>query len=176
MYRSITGYLSAIFLILSLIGPQQIQRQAGFQDEFKLYMPLVFRTTIKQVVPTRTPRPTQTRTPTRTRTPFRSATPLPTSTQTPTVTITPTNTNTPTPTFTPTLIPVPSITIIFPTLTPTQTPTKTPTLTTSPTPSTTPGIIEATRPTSWILVILVCLLWIILGVGLFFFFRRQEMS
>lgn len=176
MYRLITGFLSVIVLLISLSGTNLLGRPATFQDEIKVFMPIIFRTSINQIVPTRTPSPTQTRTPTRTRTPFRSATPRPTSTQTPTVTLTPTNTNTPTSTSTITLIPIPSITIVYPTLTPTVTPTRTSSPTYSPTPSETPGIIEATRPSTWVLVILVSLLWTILVVGLYFFIRRQEMD
>lgn len=176
MLRILAGLLSGILLIISLFGTVQEERPAQLQDENRLYMPIVFRTSIKQVAPTRTPRPTQTRTPTSTRIPFRSATPIPTSTNTPTVTITPTNTNTPTATHTMTLIPIPSITIIYPTLTPTRTPTRTLRPTSSPSPTATPGIIEATTSSTWILVILVSLLWTILAVGLFFFFRRREMD
>lgn len=176
MLRILAILLSGIFLLISLFGILQEELPVQLQDENRLYMPIVFRTSIKQVVPTRTPRPTQTRTPTRTRIPFRSATPIPTSTNTPTVTITPTNTNTPTATSTLTLIPVPSITIIYPTLTPTHTPTRTLRPTSSPSPTATPGIFEATSSSTWILVILVSLLWTILAVGLFFFFRRQEME
>jgi hypothetical protein len=54
-----------------------------------------------------------------------------------------------------TLIPIPSITIIYPTLTPTRTPTRTLRPTSSPSPTATPGIIEATTSSTWILVILV---------------------
>jgi len=176
MLRILAGLLYGLFLIISFLGVIQEERPVRLQDENRLYMPIVFRTSIKQIVPTRTPRPTQTRTPTSTRIPFRSATPIPTSTNTPTVTITPTNTNTPTPTHTMTLIPVPSITIIYPTLTPTHTPTSTLRPTSSPSPTATPGIFEATTSSTWVLVILVSLLWTILAVGLFFFFRQREMD
>jgi hypothetical protein len=176
MLRILAGLLYGLFLIISFLGVIQEERPVRLQDENRLYMPIVFRASIKQIVPTRTPRPTQTRTPTSTRIPFRSATPIPTSTNTPTVTITPTNTNTPTATHTMTLIPVPSITIIYPTLTPTHTPTSTLRPTSSPSPTATPGIFEATTSSTWVLVILVSLLWTILAVGLFFFFRQREMD
>ncbi len=176
MFRILAGFLSGIFIIISIFGAFQRGRAALLQDELVVYLPIVFRTSITQIVPTRTPRPTQTRTPTRTRIPFRSPTPRPTSTYTPTVTLTPTNTNTPTSTLTTTLVPIPSITIRFPTLTPTHTPTRTIKPTASPSPTATPGILEATETSSWVVIILVVSMWIILATWLYFFLRRQNIN
>jgi hypothetical protein len=143
------------------------------QKETSTYLPIIFNTLILQIIPTRFPTPTQTRTPTRTRTPFRSSTPRPTSTQTPTQTLTPTTTNTPTLTPTTTLIPLPTITISFPSHTPSITPSPTvlPTITSTPFPSLT--LFGNPQSSTWIVIILLTLLWVILAVWLYLLLRRR---
>ena len=152
------------------------------QAEFKIYLPIVYNNIQYQASPTitptptatRKPKPTQTRTPTRTRTPVRISTKRPTSTQTPTQTLTPTITLTPTRTSTTTLIPLPSITIQYASLTPSLTPSRTlnPTVTRTPTPS--PGFISNPRLSARVAGVLIALLWIILAVWLYFVFQRKE--
>lgn len=144
------------------------------QTANEVYLPIVFMTRIHLVSPTKTPKSTQTRTATRTRAPFRSSTPIPTSTQTPTNTLTPTITLTPTSTATITLIPLPSITIQYPSHTPSITPSITiiPSQTPSPTPPS--GLFSTPESSTWILVILVSLLWVILAILIYLFLRRRE--
>lgn len=146
---------------------------ARSQDEFQIYLPIVFKTEIIYIPPTRIPTPTHTWTPTRTRTPFRSSTPIPTSTITPTYTFTPTNTNTPTSTSTTTLIPLPSLTIRFPSHTPTITPSRTLKPISTPTPTQPIGLLTNLKPVIWVPVILIALMWVILAVSLILFLRRK---
>jgi hypothetical protein len=141
-----------------------------------LYFPLVYNSALNQPAPTKTPKPTQTRTPTRTRVPYRPPTQRPTATITPTITLTPTLTLTPTFTSTTTLIPLKSITIEFPSSTPSTTPrpTITPTVTPSETPA--PGGLPGIPPSSWLIIILLGLLWVILAAWLFIFLRQRKDS
>jgi len=172
-----------IVLIASLLIPPLWGNRSQpnvSQAEYKVYLPIVYNNIQYQVSPTNTPtatrkpKPTQTRTPTRTRVPFRSSTSRPTSTQTPTQTSTPTITLTPTSTSTVTLIPFPAITIQYPSHTPSLTPTKTITPTISPSSTPSPGFISNPRLSTWIVGILVGLLWIIVAVGLYIFLQRRE--
>ena len=175
-----TSLLAVITILLIPSWRGQSSQPNITQAEFKIYLPIVYNNIQYQASPTRTPtptrkpKPTQTRTPTRTRTPVRISTKRPTSTQTPTQTLTPTITLTPTMTSTTTLIPLPSITIQYPTLTPSLTPSRTlsPPVTPSSTPS--PGFISNPRLSAWVVGILIGLLWIILAVWLYFVFQRKE--
>jgi hypothetical protein len=169
----------SLFLItctILLVGFSMVvlgAQSARSQDEFQIYLPIVFKTEIIYISPTQTPTPTQTWTPTRTRTPFRSSTPRPTSTLTPTYTFTPTNTNTPTSTPTTTLIPLPSVTIRFPSHTPTLIPSRTLKPISTPTPTQPIGLLANLKPAIWIPVILIALMWVILAMSLILFLRRQ---
>jgi len=163
-----------IFLVLIPSGIGQSQQPEDIQLQNKSYLPIVFNNEFNQISPTKTPKPTQTRTPTQIRVPFRSSTPIPTATQTPTSTLTPTVTPTQTYTPTTTLIPMVSITIQFPSQTPTHThsPTPKPKITQSPTPA---SIFDSGIPSStWIVLILIAILWSILGVWLYIFLRQRR--
>lgn len=183
MNKTIQITTSLLAIITTLLIPSwwgQSNQPNISQAEYKIYLPIVYNNIQYQASPTRTPtptrkpKPTQTRTPTRTRTPVRISTIRPTSTQTPTQTHTPTITLTPTTTSTTTLIPLPSITIQYASLTPSLTPSRTlnPTVTRSPTPS--PGFISNPRLSAWVVGVLIALLWIILAVWLYFVFQRKE--
>ncbi len=124
-------------LIISMLFPNAIVKgryespsedrlqnaQITTEENYYVYLPLIFRGGTPPPDPTPTPTPTNTISPTATFT----NTPTPTETNTPT----PTNTNTPTQTLTPTF------TATF-TETPTPTETNTPTLTNTPTETSTP--------------------------------------
>jgi hypothetical protein len=163
-----------IFLVLIPSGIGQSQHPEDIQLQNKSYLPIVFNNEFNQISPTKTPKPTQTRTPTQISAPFRSSTPIPTATQTSTSTLTPTVTPTQTYTPTTTLIPMVSITIQFPSQTPTHThsPTPKPKITQSPTPA---SIFDSGIPSStWIVLILIAILWSILGVWLYIFLRQRR--
>ncbi len=170
----IISALWLIFLVLIPSGNGQGQRAENILLQNEVYFPIVYNTFVNQIPPTKTPKPTQTRTPTQTRVPFRASTPRPTATQTPTQTLTPTVTLTPTYTPTTTLIPLVSITIQFPSQTPSHTPS--PTLKPTITPSSTPLSVfdSGIPPSTWIVAILVVLLWIILAVWLYLFLRQRR--
>ena len=124
--------------------------------------------------PTRTRTPTPTRTITRTPTPYRSVTPLPTSTITPTATITPTLTFTPTLTPTTTYVPLPEVTMVYPTFTPSATPTKVSPIT--PTITRTPAPFFGDRANQARLGILasVGIVWILLAIWIVILIRRTK--
>ena len=163
-----------IFLALIPTGGGQSQQAENIRLQNEVYFPIVYKNLVNQKPPTTTPRPTQTGTPTQTRVPFRTFTPIPTATQTATLTLTPTVTLTPTYTLTTTLIPLVSITIQFPSQTPSHTPS--PTIKPTITPSSTPLSIfdSGIPPSTWIVIILVVLLWIILAVWLYLFLRQRK--
>jgi hypothetical protein len=175
---SLIAVIASIFFLTSWETRSQ---SIVSQVEYKLYLPIVYNNIQYQPSPTNTPTPTRrpkstpTRTPTRTRTPIIVSTPVPTSTQTPTQTLTPTITLTPTSTPTRTLIPFPSITIQYPSLTPTITPS--PTLTSTLTPSLTPqpGFVSVSRLPVWGVGVMVGLLWIIfVGLLIYLLVLRKE--
>ena len=175
--KYLISLLLSIFLLMSLPSGYGLSHKSNeIRAQDNLYFPIIFSSLINQLPPTKTPKPTQTRTPTRTRVPYRSSTPRPTVTITPTITLTPTLTLTPTYTATTTLIPLASITIRFPSQTPSITPS--PTLTQTLIPSATPpqGVFPGIPPTSWLIIILLGLLWIILAIWLFFFLRQRQRS
>ena len=185
MNKTIQITTSLLALIINLIVPSwwgQSSQSIISQAESKIYLPIVYNNIQYQASPTitptptatRKPKPTQTRTPTRTRTPVRISTKRPTSTQTPTQTLTPTITLTPTRTLTTTLIPLPSVTIQYASLTPTLTPSRTLTPTVTPSSTPKPGFISNPRLPTWVIGILIVLLWIILAVWLYYVFRRKE--
>lgn len=124
--------------------------------------------------PTRTKTPTPTRTQTRTFTPFRTSTPLPTSTITPTTTLTPTATYTLTLTSTTTYVPLPEITLIYPTLTPTNTPTKSVTLRPTGTATPAPFFSVSSNQARLGILALVGSVWILLAVWLVILLRRNR--
>ena len=174
-------YLTILFLIFILFQAIPSAIVAGHQAEQNqlqdhLYFPVIFSSVVNQLPPTKTPKPTQTRTPTSPRIPFRTPTTQPTATITPTNTLTPTSTLTPTYTSTTTLIPLVSITIQYPSFTPSSTPTPTasPTVTPSETPA--PDGLPGIPPSSWLVIILVGVLWVILAVWLFIFLRQRQES
>lgn len=144
------------------------------QVQHHLYFPIISYSYVVDVPPTKTPKPTQTRTPTRTRIPYRTSTPRPTVTKTPTNTLTPTLTLTPTNTSTTTLIPMASITILYPSSTPSFTPTRTPSQTATPSETSPPGTIPEIPPRSWLIITLLGLLWIILAAWVFIFLQQRK--
>jgi len=151
-------------------------QQDANQLPSELYFPLIQRIYLDQIPTTRTPKPPRTAAPTRTRIPFRSATPNYTATQTLTPTLTPTFTLTPTYTPTTTLIPLVSITIQFPSSTPSTTPTSTTSPTVTPSATAPPGGVPGIPPNSWLIIILVGVLWVILAAWLFIFLRQRQES
>ena len=172
-------FLVSLVLILSfaLSAPSGIS--AGYQTlenqvQDYLYFPIILYSFVEPVQPTKTPKPTQTRTPTRTMVPFRTSTPQPTATTTPTNTLTPTFTLTPTKTSTTTLIPMVVITVQFPSSTPTFTPTTTPSQTVTPSETPSPGIVPGISPRSWLIILLLGLLWMILAAWLIIFLRQRR--
>lgn len=179
--------LYALFICLLWISTADIQQVPGASKQEVLYLPLILNQ--YGIIPTETPtasptgpRPTRTRTPTATRTitrtstPFRSSTPLPTSTITPTITLTPTLTFTPTTTFTPTYMPLPELTLIYPTFTPSLTSTKLPTLKPSLSPTSTPYFGNKNNQTRLGILASVGLVWILLSVWLVILLRRTRTS
>jgi len=163
--------LVGIVLVMLTIGSAQAVTIFQLND-IKMFLPIIFRINITQVVPTRTSTITPTRTVTKTLTPFRTFTPFPTSTITPTYTLTPTSTYTPTETPTETFIPLPSITPNFPT--PTKTHTITPVrLPITPTSTPSPGILGNFDTPHWVMFAVIVLLWPLLGLFLYLFIKRQ---
>lgn len=162
-------------LLIILVGLTVSSAQAiHFQqlDEIKMFLPIIFRIRITQIVPTRTPTITPTRTVTKTLTPFRTFTPIPTTTITPTYTLTPTSTYTPTETPTDTYVPLPSITPNY--LTPTKTLTLTPVRSqATPTLTPEPGLFARLNPPQWIMLSIVILLWPLLAVFIYLFINNR---
>ena len=182
-YRISLKRLRWVFLIVLIVGLPVLpaglaysEQQDANQLQNELYFPLIQRIYIDQIPTTRTPRPPRTAIPTRTRIPFRSATPNYTATQTLTPTLTPTNTPTPTYTSTTTLIPLVSITIQFPSSTPSSTPTSTSSPTVTPSATAPAGGVPGIPPSSWLVIILVSVLWVILAAWLFIFLRQRQES
>ena len=162
--------LSLVCLIVLIVGLPVLpaglaysEQQDANQLQNELFFPLIQRIFINQIPTTRTPIPPRTAIPTSTRIPFLSATPNYTATQTLTPTLTPTNTLTPTYTSTTTLIPLVSITIQFPSSTPSSTPTSTPSPTVTPSATAPPGGVPGIPPSSWLVIILLGVLWVILA-------------
>jgi hypothetical protein len=115
---------------------------------------------------------TATRTPTSTRPPTR----IPTDTPVPSVTNTPESTSTPTPTptntATPTLLPLPSLSLIYPSPTATVRPTSTPVPAVTEEASGMSGSSSQNDPLRVGLIISIALLWVLLLGWLYIFFYR----
>ena len=139
------------------------------QAQNELYLPIVLFFDFNQWEPTNTPTATSTSTPRPPGIPSPSPTPSATITETPTPTFTVTHTSTTT------LIPFVSITVQFPSLTPTRT--QTPALETL-TPTTTPTRDQPPEisPRSWLIILLIGLLWVVLLVWVILFLRQRRNS
>ena len=176
--------IAGLLALITIIGSHNETTLAQIQATVMQYLPIVLKQTQLTPTLTFTPAPNPTRTPTRTQTftpfptwtPFRTFTPIPTATITPTSTQTPTPTFTPTNTSTPTYIPLPSLTLIFPTNTPTAsrpatlTPTRTATGTVEPYPNPAPALGSDRMG----ILILVGSLWVLLAGWLVLILRRTR--
>lgn len=179
--RLTTCFLGLVLVLFFAEIPGAPQFEKSRQQTL-VYLPLVLGnfefeqapTPTATIRPTKEPTKTPTRTITRTPTPFRSITPVPTSTITPTSSQTPTLTFTPTNTATTTYIPLPVVTLVFPTHTPTIRPSPTPTkeVTASPTPASGAAVVIGRG--WWGLLALICLVWVLLAVWLVLLLRRAR--
>jgi len=192
MPRSIALALIAGFLLLltftgSLAGEAVLQ---GTSTPV-LYLPLVLRSFFVGT-PTPTVTPTRTRTLFPTSMPFRTWTPVPTRTATrrlPSATTipsatntlipsrTPTSTSTPTNTATTTLVPLPAVTLVFPTGTPSSTARATPSPAATVLPpgesgGSGPGPFAGGNQARLALLASLGLLWVLLGGWIYLLWRR----
>lgn len=183
MRRFSAIFLSTLLILLLFLADIASEKGIAWaRAQFELYLPLVYNqktlTPTITLTPSRTPTRTLTRspnwTPTRTFTPFRTFTPIPTSTVTPTITLTPTSTFTSTNTPTTTYLPVPEFTLSYPTETSTIQPTRalSPTASLTQTPAI---VLNVTQNLSRLGILgLVCLVWSLLAIWLFFLLRRSK--
>ncbi len=183
--------ISFILITISLVMYMLINRLSEhyfplFQADGLVYIPIIMNQFVPPSTITPSPSPTSTGptptksytrtltwTPSKTSTPYRSSTPVPSSTITPTLTDTPTNTPSPTNTLTSTYIPLPSITILFPTSTKSITPSVTiiPTKVSNITP--TPTFPNRNNLPRFGILVLIGLLWVMLGGFLYLLFHRN---